>query len=163
MSSVIVFDLDGVLTSEEAYWDTAGLVLHELLYSPRYWNVAHSVMPYQPPKDALESHRLATQVLPQDAIVALKARSINSNWDTCYAAVVLNLINLLAALPERAQLLPLRPENAEWIATFRQQLASIDAAPLITPEMYLQFEAAVFAGYTGLDFIQRMDVYASER
>lgn len=163
MSSVIVFDLDGVITSEEAYWDAAGLVLHELLYSPRYWNVAHSVTPYQPPQGGEESHRLATQVLPQDAIIALKARSINSNWDTCYTAVVLNLINLLAALPERTKLLPLQPENVEWIAAFRQQLATIDAAPLVTPEIYHQFEAPVFTGYTGLDFIQRMNAYASGR
>ena len=39
MSNLIVFDLDGVITSEEAYWDAAGLTLHELLYSPSYWDV----------------------------------------------------------------------------------------------------------------------------
>src|SRR5579864_918301 len=39
MSDLIIFDLDGVITSEEAYWDAAGLTLHELLYSPRYWGL----------------------------------------------------------------------------------------------------------------------------
>lgn len=162
MSNIIIFDLDGVVTSEEAYWDTAGLVLHELLYSPRYWNIAHSTAMYQPPISAEESHQLATQVLPQEAIIALKARSINSNWDTCYTAVALNLIHLLAALPERASLFPLQPENVTWIAAFRQQLASFDAEMVITPAIYRQFDAPLFAGYTGLDFITRMNDYATE-
>ena len=39
MNTLLIFDLDGVITSEEAYWDAAGLTLHELLYSPRYWGL----------------------------------------------------------------------------------------------------------------------------
>src|SRR5260370_9324977 len=39
LSNLLIFDLDGVITSEEAYWDAAGLTLHELLYSPRYWGL----------------------------------------------------------------------------------------------------------------------------
>src|SRR5260370_40031994 len=39
LSTLLIFDLDGVITSEEAYWDAAGLTLHELLYSPRYWGL----------------------------------------------------------------------------------------------------------------------------
>ena len=50
VNDVIVFDLDGVITSEEAYWITAGLVLHELLFSPRYWNIAGTQgRAYEPP------------------------------------------------------------------------------------------------------------------
>ncbi len=37
--TLIIFDLDGVITSEEAYWDAAGLTLHEMLYSPHYWGL----------------------------------------------------------------------------------------------------------------------------
>src|SRR5712691_2477196 len=37
LKHLIIFDLDGVITSEEAYWDCGGLTLHELLYSPYYW------------------------------------------------------------------------------------------------------------------------------
>ena len=46
MNNLIVFDLDGVITSEEAYWDAAGLTLHELMYSQRYWNIEGLEMRY---------------------------------------------------------------------------------------------------------------------
>ena len=39
MNDLLIFDLYGVITSEEAYWDAAGLTLHELMYSPRYWDL----------------------------------------------------------------------------------------------------------------------------
>src|SRR5689334_21474739 len=85
LSNLVIFDLDGVITSEEAYWDTAGLVLHELLYSPRYWNVGAMSRAYHPVRTAEESRRISRETLPELLIVGLKARSVNSNWDTCYA------------------------------------------------------------------------------
>ena len=100
MDNLLLFDLDGVVTSEEAYWDAAGLVLHELLYSPRYWNIDNTSEPYHPAVTAEESYRVSRAALLEAVIVDFKARSINSNWDTCYAAVCLSLIHLLALLPD---------------------------------------------------------------
>jgi len=123
MSNLIVFDLDGVITSEEAYWDAAGLTLHELLYSPRYWNTDERQLgsdgQYHPVTTAEESRRISRSLFPEREIQALKARAINSNWDTCYATVCLHLIDLLALLPTLTPLLPLRPWDSEWLATFR--------------------------------------------
>ena len=83
---MIVFDLDGVITSEEAYWDAAGLTLHELLYSPRYWCINNSCLDqdgqYSPAKTAEESRRISRTLFPEVEILALKARAINSKWDT---------------------------------------------------------------------------------
>ncbi len=45
---LIIFDLDGVITSEEAYWDCGGLTLHELLYSPCYWGLSAETSPIEP-------------------------------------------------------------------------------------------------------------------
>ncbi len=161
MNNTIIFDLDGVITSEEAYWDTAGLVVHELLYSPRYWNILHSALPYRPVAGAEESHRVANAVLPQEAIIALKARSINSNWDTCYVGVSFCLLHLLVRVPNLAALLPLRPENAEWIQAFREQLAHVEVEGVIQAAIYADFSAAVFEGQTGMAFIERLNDYAS--
>ena len=186
MSKLIIFDLDGVITSEEAYWDTAGLTLHELLYSQRYWNVGAETGPYCPASTAVESRRISRATFPESEIMALKARAINSNWDTCYAAVCLHLIALLSLLPDITALFPLQPWDAGWLADFRRQFASIEVGigqnvaatgksegggP--TPAFRLPFLSdspttpstaakSVFQGYVGLDLINRFDAYASE-
>ena len=104
MSNLVIFDLDGVITSEEAYWDAAGLTLHELWQSPLYWNVEQSVLnangQYSPAVTAEESRALSRAMFPEADILALKARAINSNWDTCYAVVCLHLIELLLSVPD---------------------------------------------------------------
>ena len=78
MNDLIIFDLDGVITSEEAYWDAAGLTLHELLYSPRYWGLDRSKMSadgqYHPVKTALESLLISRAVFRESEILALKGR-----------------------------------------------------------------------------------------
>ncbi|MGH2482100.1 MAG: hypothetical protein ACRDHW_20815, partial [Ktedonobacteraceae bacterium] len=84
LHNLIIFDLDGVVTSEEAYWDCAGLTLHELLTSPRYWNLAHDT-PYQPAASADASRVTSRATFPEWLILSFKARALNSNWDTCYA------------------------------------------------------------------------------
>lgn len=161
MSNVVVFDLDGVITSEEAYWMTAGLVLHELLYSPRYWNSTGSVQAYIPATTLEECQQRSQQVLPQAAILKLKARSINSNWDTCYVGVCISLISLLATVPDRSALLPLRPWEPAWIETFRQALAKSSGPRNISEATYQCLDEPVLTGYTGLDLIERLNEYAT--
>ncbi len=161
MNNVIVFDLDGVITSEEAYWDAAGLVLHELLYSPRYWNIAGAPV-YQPPATAEECRRISRETLPEAIILGFKAHSINSNWDTCYASVCICVLDLLASLPDRSALLPLRPWDAPWMATFRASLAQVTPPKTISPSTFRRLDAPIFHNYVGLELMQLFDIYASE-
>ncbi len=161
MNDLIIFDLDGVITSEEAYWDAAGLTLHELMYSPRYWGIRASKN-YSPATTAEESRYISRSTLPESEIMVYKARSINSNWDTCYAAVCLRLIDALALLQKQvpgtiSDLLPLRPWESDWIAAFREKI-TLRAGSLDTS----LFDVPPFLGYTGLELINRFDVYASE-
>lgn len=158
MSNLIVFDLDGVITSEEAYWDAAGLTLHELLYSPRYWNLG-AAREYHPAATAEESRCISRATFPESEILALKARAINSNWDTCYITVCLQLIDLLARLPDLPALLPLRPWDAQWIAAFRTQTADVKGPS--GKLGFAIFELPPFQGYAGLELINRLDEYAS--
>jgi len=159
LNNVVIFDLDGVITSEDAYWDAAGLVLHELLYSPQYWNIAGSSV-YQPPITAEECRRISRETLPEAVILGFKAHSINSNWDTCYAAACICLIDLLAHLPDCSALLPLRPWDLTWTTTFREALAQV--APLKTSAAFRRLDAPVLQNYSGLELIKLFNVYASE-
>lgn len=170
MSNLLIFDLDGVITSEEAYWDAAGLTLHELLYSPRYWNLDNSELDalglYHPATNAQESRRISRAIFPEPEILALKAQSINSNWDTCYAAACLQLIELLAILPDCTPLLPLEPWDDGWIADFRERITSVDSQepqqgrrknPKAMGEI-----SAIFDGCIGLELINRFDAFAGK-
>ncbi len=162
MSNIVVFDLDGVITSEEAYWDTAGLVLHELLYSLQYWNIADTTDAYRPVQTAVESRQLSRQILPIEIIADFKARSVNSNWDTCYCGFCLYLVTLLTRLPDISVLLPLRPAQEDWIAAFRHELAKLPPErKVIDPAMFHIFSQAPFQGATGLELINRFNEYAS--
>jgi hypothetical protein len=150
LSDLIIFDLDGVITSEEAYWDAAGLTLHELCYSPRYWQIDAACTQYIPVTTAKESRHVSRTIFPTSEILALKARAINSNWDTCYVTVCLHLIDLLSRLPDIASLLPLQPWDAAWLAGLRKQLPSLhlhfQAEPLVSMSL---LDAPVFQGAVG--------------
>ena len=176
MSNLVIFDLDGVITSEDCYWDAAGLTLHELCYSPRYWNIDGKTGAYCPAQSAEGSRRISRDALPEAEILAFKAHAINSNWDTCYAGVCLRLIDLLAQLPDLSPLLPLRPWKDEWLANFRAkwrergrpsegQVAEgrPQGSPLHVGDVVAElFGGPVFRGYVGLELINRFDAYASQ-
>ncbi|HYT35045.1 MAG TPA: HAD family hydrolase, partial [Ktedonobacteraceae bacterium] len=172
--------------SEDAYWDAAGLTLHELCYSPRYWNLQKSVLStdeqYHPMVTAKESRAVSRAMFPEDEILTLKARAINSNWDTCYVAVCMHLIDLLSMVPDLSGLLPLKPWDAEWLAIFQGQVAQrgqqawlrsqgdrefqgdcegMSSPPQSGRPYTSRFDLPVFKGYVGLGLINRFDLYAS--
>jgi len=168
LKNLIIFDLDGVITSEEAYWDAAGLTLHELLYSPRYWNLTGDTR-YQPAATARVSRAVSRATFPEWLIMSFKARALNSNWDTCYAAVCLHLVALLSHLPHRADLRPLRLWDMAWLAMLRRQMAAVDLAISWHLDQLLSdwqeahpFDLPVFRGATGLELFERMDAYAEQ-
>lgn len=162
LSNVIVFDLDGVITSEEAYWVTAGLVLHELLYSPRYWNI-HCAQEYLPPQSVDECRHLSQEVLPRSAMLSFKAHAINSNWDTCYAAVCLCLLDVLAQLPDATPLFPLCPWDAAWMASLRALIKEHPLSSTLDAEhVYQRLEEPTLQGYVGLELFDRYNVYATQ-
>jgi phosphoglycolate phosphatase-like HAD superfamily hydrolase len=162
LSNLIIFDLDGVITSEEAYWDAAGLTLHELCYSPRYWHIDAALEEYIPVTTAEESRRVSRAIFPTSEILSLKARAINSNWDTCYVTVCLHLIDLLSRLGDISPLLPLRPWDDAWLAALRKQMVSLrlpfQGEPLVKMSL---LDISVFHGAVGLELINRFDAYAA--
>lgn len=77
----IIFDMDGVVTSEENYWDIAALTVYELLTSSTYYGKDNF-----DPVWALENVKaIRSEVFVDDKIITLvKDRGVNSNWDLGY-------------------------------------------------------------------------------
>lgn len=166
MPQLIIFDLDGVITSEEVFWDCGGLMLHELLSSPLYWGLSVDGA-YHPVTTAAASRQVSRVIYPESLLFHLKARGLYTTWENSYIMAVVYLVALLTRLPNPA-LLPFRPASREWLAAFRSQaethhlaqrwdLASLhqqwsQQSPLDLP---------VFGGAVGWELLNRCDAYAS--
>lgn len=85
---IILFDMDGVITSEQRYWDAAALAVYEFL-NDDYEIDTTSLM-----KNVAEIRK---KIFCGDKTISLvKERGVNSNWDLVYlviaAAKILNTI-----------------------------------------------------------------------
>ncbi len=75
--SKIIFDMDGVITTEQAYWTTAALTVHSML-NPGFNTT-----------DEEEIKRIRKDVFWDDATISLcKNMGINSNWDLGFVVYV---------------------------------------------------------------------------
>lgn len=87
MIDTIIFDMDGVITTEEKYWACARLTLWEFITQTL-------ALPDAFPNAVLDADARQI-VIPDDLIYALKGRAVNSNWDVTFVLVCA----WLAALP----------------------------------------------------------------
>ncbi|WP_047152015.1 HAD family hydrolase [Aneurinibacillus tyrosinisolvens] len=106
MFRTILFDVDGVLLSEERYFDASALTVWEMLYSPRYLGLQGDS--FEPAPAEAVIRRVRGEVFDKDNVLNfVKTRGINANWDMVYLAFSYQLIRLLAVLHETA------PEKVE--------------------------------------------------
>lgn len=126
----IIFDMDGVITSEECYWNTAALVVWELLFSRR--GLALQAPPGLPPfEPAPGSSRIATvrRVIFHDdrVITFFKQRAVNSNWDLAFYTFIFQLAHLLqhasSTLENGAEELFTEDFNVEHLPRLRKRIA----------------------------------------
>jgi len=93
---LLIFDLDGVITSEARYWQTARLTVWDLITQPDflglrdYWGAD-----LRDPEAVLAA---GDQVIAPTFIAELKRRGINSNWDLTFFVLSLQVIAILAQL-----------------------------------------------------------------
>lgn len=77
----IIFDMDGVITSEQNYWDIAALTVYELLNASHYYGT----MPFDPSDALRRVKEIRSEVFCNDKTITLvKERGVNSNWDLGY-------------------------------------------------------------------------------
>ena len=80
----VIFDMDGVITSEQNYWNSASLVVREYLSSEKYFG--HEKIDTRLMHDDVK--KIRSEVFLDDALInVLKSKGVNSNWDLGYVTV----------------------------------------------------------------------------
>ncbi len=80
--SAVIFDMDGVITSEQNYWDIAALSVYELLNDSLYFGRGNVGTEAQARKKEIRADLFCGDRF----IIAAKERGVNSNWDLAYLA-----------------------------------------------------------------------------
>ncbi|KGX91977.1 phosphatase [Pontibacillus halophilus JSM 076056 = DSM 19796] len=97
MSKLALFDVDGVLLSEERYFDASALTVWELLNSDQYISVAPKS--FTTDLNEEETKSLRNKVFQEDKVLKfIKSRGINANWDMVYLTFSYQLIRILHQL-----------------------------------------------------------------
>ncbi|RJX29434.1 MAG: HAD family phosphatase [Dethiobacter sp.] len=108
----IIFDMDGVITGEECYWNTASLVVWELLYSKRYLGLEPEAgLPeFKAAVTPGEIASIRKVVFQEDKVIAfIKKRAVNSNWDLAFLIFGYQLMLLWRVLSGKGL------ENTAWV------------------------------------------------
>jgi phosphoglycolate phosphatase-like HAD superfamily hydrolase len=93
----ILFDVDGVILSEERYFDASALTVWELLHSKLYLGLPGAE--FTPAPDEPVIRRVRETVFAQDDVLNfIKSRGINSNWDMVFLTFSYQLIRLCERL-----------------------------------------------------------------
>lgn len=85
----LILDMDGVMTSEQRYWDAAALTVYEMLYSDEYFG--DSAIDFKKVSDNTLSIRKEV-FFDDELITVLKKKGVNSNWDLAYVTLAFSLI-----------------------------------------------------------------------
>ncbi|WP_433745744.1 HAD family hydrolase [Falsibacillus pallidus] len=136
MIKTVLFDVDGVLLSEEKYFDASALTVWELLHSRNYLGL--SPENFRTNYNEQEIKEIRSKVFVNDSILEfLKSRGLNANWDMIYLTFSFQLIWLLSQTGEKNLI-------EEWVdqPIKRDTLLKIGSL-LIEKSVTLNFEAFI--------------------
>lgn len=96
----VLFDVDGVMLSENTYFNATAQTVHELVETSIYLGES----PQEPNPDSQRTAEIRSRVLGthDDVLDFLKGRGVNSNWDMTYLLVVHTLLKNLARAKEQS-------------------------------------------------------------
>ena len=83
---LLIFDLDGVITSETKYWNTSRLTVWELICGENYLGIND----YFGESREVETRlvEIGDRLIPNTFIYELKSRAVNSNWDLTFFSLI---------------------------------------------------------------------------
>lgn len=97
MIKTILFDVDGVLLSEEHYFDASALSVWEMLISKHYLGILPNY--FKTDYHEAEIAAIREKVFTNDKVLELqKSRGLNANWDMIYLTFSYQLIHLLSQI-----------------------------------------------------------------
>lgn len=83
---MVIFDMDGVMTSEQNYWDIAALSVWEMVHSDRYYGEET----FDPDVALRQVQQIRSTVFCRDKVIyRIKDIGINNNWDLVYIQLAL--------------------------------------------------------------------------
>ncbi|MGE8207388.1 HAD family hydrolase [Heyndrickxia sp. NPDC080065] len=93
----ILFDVDGVLLSEERYFDASALTVWELLHSDNYLGLGPDKFTTELSNQEISTIR--EMVFQNDKVLKFfKSRGLNANWDMIYLTFSCQLLHLLSQI-----------------------------------------------------------------
>lgn len=99
MIKTVLFDVDGVLLSEERYFDASALTVWEMLHSDNYLGIDPNQFKTNFSDDEIDSIR--SSVFHEDEVLEfMKSCGLNANWDMIYLTFSYQLIRLLEQVKE---------------------------------------------------------------
>ncbi|WP_085521942.1 HAD family hydrolase [Tuberibacillus sp. Marseille-P3662] len=102
MYKTVLFDVDGVLLSEERYFDASALTIWEMLNSDHYLGLHPEAFTPAPGEPVIRQIR--EDIFAQDDVLNfIKSRGINANWDMVFLTFSYQLLHICAQLSERYQ------------------------------------------------------------
>jgi phosphoglycolate phosphatase-like HAD superfamily hydrolase len=102
MIKTVLFDVDGVLLSEEHYFDASALTVWELIISDKYLGLSLDM--YKTDYSADEITAIREHVFEKDQVLKfLKSRGLNANWDMIYLSFSHQLLHLLSQIRNSEQ------------------------------------------------------------
>ncbi len=80
----VLLDMDGVVTSEQIYWNTAALTVWEMLHSDKYFGTET----IHPAELVQRLPEIRAKVFSDDALIkVMKTRGVNNNWDLAWLVI----------------------------------------------------------------------------
>ncbi|HEU5140999.1 MAG TPA: HAD family hydrolase [Bacillales bacterium] len=142
MVEMILFDVDGVILSEERYFDASALTVWELIHSPNYLGI--NTDEFTPSPDEATIRRVRREIFDNDHVLhMIKNRGINANWDMVYLTFSCQLLGFLKALaqkdPQSARDFLSRDFDKEALQQMGRKIVSLGAQPDYT-EFVANFE-----------------------
>jgi phosphoglycolate phosphatase-like HAD superfamily hydrolase len=126
----VIFDMDGVITSEQNYWNSAALTVYEFLHSSDFFG-SETLCAKECMKNVSAIRR---EVFDQDKLIGiLKEKGVNSNWDLAYLIICLELILPGKSSQERYEYIHTQFSDSilndyDWIAEKTGEIIGHDAS-----------------------------------